>query len=126
MLGIHGVRRGGADYYLADLAPEVPVANIPRWAGTAAHAMGLEGPLDPDSLRHLLDGRHPRTGQPIGSTRVQVTAFDLTFSAPKSVSVLFALGGPDTARKSSPGTPRPSRGAVLPGGSRGHRPAPFG
>jgi conjugative relaxase-like TrwC/TraI family protein len=99
MLGIHGVRRGGADYYLADLAPEVPVANIPRWAGTAAHAMGLEGPLDPDSLRHLLDGRHPRTGQPIGSTRVQVTAFDLTFSAPKSVSVLFALGGPDTARQ---------------------------
>jgi len=99
MLGIHGVRRGGADYYLADLAPEVPVANIPRWAGTAALAMGLEGPLDPDSLRHLLDGRHPRTGQPIGSTRVQVTAFDLTFSAPKSVSVLFALGGPDTARQ---------------------------
>ncbi len=99
MLGIHGVRRGGADYYLADLAPELPVSHLQRWAGTAAHAMGLDGPLDPDSFRQLLDGRHPRTGQPIGSTRVQVTAFDLTFSAPKSVSVLFALGGPDTARQ---------------------------
>jgi conjugative relaxase-like TrwC/TraI family protein len=99
MLGIHGVRRGGADYYLADLAPEVPVSHIQRWAGTAAHAMGLDGPLDPSSFRQLLDGRQPRTGQPIGSTRVQVTAFDLTFSAPKSVSVLFALGGPDTARQ---------------------------
>ena len=99
MLGIHGVRRGGADYYLSDLAPELPVSSLPVWAGRAAQGMGLEGRLDPDTLRHLLEGRLPRTGQPIGSSRVQVAAFDLTFSAPKSVSVLYALGGPDTARQ---------------------------
>ena len=99
MLGIHGVRRGGADYYLSDLAPELPVSNLPLWAGRAAQGMGLEGRLDPDTLCHLLEGRLPRTGQPIGSSRVQVAAFDLTFSAPKSVSVLYALGGPETARQ---------------------------
>ena len=44
-------------------------------------------------------GLHPATGRPIGSSRVAVAAYDLTFSAPKSASVLFALGGPDKARR---------------------------
>ena len=44
-------------------------------------------------------GLHPATGRPIGSSRVTVAAYDLTFSAPKSASVLFALGGPDEARR---------------------------
>jgi len=35
----------------------------------------------------------------MGSGRTSVAAFDLTFSAPKSVSVLFALGGVETARR---------------------------
>ena len=34
----------------------------------------------------------------LGSGRVSVPAFDLTFSAPKSASVLFALAGADAAR----------------------------
>ena len=40
----------------------------------------------------------PRTALVLGSGRTSVAAFDLTFSAPKSASVLFALGGADTAR----------------------------
>ena len=99
MLGIHGVGRDRADYYLSDLARELPVSMPGRWTGAAAAALGLEGPLQPGAFRLLLQGRHPRTGQPMGSGRVSVAAFDLTFSAPKSASVLFALGGAETARR---------------------------
>jgi conjugative relaxase-like TrwC/TraI family protein len=95
VLGIHGVGRGGADYYLSDLGRELPVEGGARWAG---RGLGLSGPISPEGLRRLLEGRHPVTDRPIGSSRVKVAAFDLTFSAPKSASVLFALGGTDAAR----------------------------
>ncbi len=98
MLGVHGVRRDRADYYLSDLAYELPVSSPGRWAGAAAARLGLVGPLQPAELRHLLGGRHPRSGRQMGSGRVAVAALDLTFSAPKSASVLFALGGVEAAR----------------------------
>jgi conjugative relaxase-like TrwC/TraI family protein len=97
MLGIHGVGRDKADYYLADLARELPLSGPGRWAGTAAAGLGLAGPVDPVGFRRLLEGRHPATGKVLGSARTTVAAFDLTFSAPKSASVLFALGGADAA-----------------------------
>jgi conjugative relaxase-like TrwC/TraI family protein len=61
--------------------------------------MGLEGPVDPASFEAVLGGRHPRSGHRLTSGRATVAGLDLTFSAPKSVSVLFALGGADTARR---------------------------
>ena len=94
MLGIHGVGRDKADYYLSDLARELPVAGPGRGRGRAAVGLGLAGSVAPDAFRRLLQGRHPGTGTGLGSGRVSVAAFDLTFSAPKSASVLFALGGP--------------------------------
>ncbi len=99
MLGIHGVGRDRADYYLSDLARELPVSDPGRWVGAAAERLGLHGAVTPEGLGHLLGGRNPRSGQPVGSGRVSVTAFDLTFSAPKSASVLFALGGEAAARQ---------------------------
>jgi conjugative relaxase-like TrwC/TraI family protein len=99
MLGIHGVGRDRADYYLSDLARELPVSEPGHWTGSAAARLGLDGPLGPVGFERLLEGRHPRTGRPIGSGRTTVAAFDLTFSAPKSASVLFALGGEDAARR---------------------------
>ena len=99
MFGIHGVGRGRADYYLSDLARELPASEPGRWAGGAAAGLGLEGPVEPADFHRLLQGRHPRTGGPIGSGRTTVAAFDLTFSAPKSASVLFALGGEAVARR---------------------------
>jgi conjugative relaxase-like TrwC/TraI family protein len=47
----------------------------------------------------LMDGRDPATGERLKRVggRSKVAAFDLTFSAPKSVSVLFAIGGPGLA-----------------------------
>jgi conjugative relaxase-like TrwC/TraI family protein len=99
MLGIRRVGRDGADYYLADVARELPVAHPGHWAGGAAAGLGLRGPVEPGQFRALLEGRHPLTGRPLGSGRTTVAAFDLTFSAPKSASVLFALGGDDVARR---------------------------
>jgi conjugative relaxase-like TrwC/TraI family protein len=98
MLGIHGIGRERADYYLSDLASELPVAGRATWAGTAAPGLGLTGPVEADEFRRLLESRHPRSAAALGSGRVSVPAFDLTFSAPKSASVLFALGGAEVAR----------------------------
>jgi conjugative relaxase-like TrwC/TraI family protein len=98
MLGVHHVSRDGADYYLSDFAREVPVSAPGQWVGVAAAGLGLQGPVDPAGLRAVLEGRHPRRGRPMGSGRTSVAGFDLTFSAPKSVSVVFALGGADAAR----------------------------
>jgi conjugative relaxase-like TrwC/TraI family protein len=48
----------------------------------------------------LMEGRDPATGERLKRVggRSKVAAFDLTFSAPKSVSVLFAIGEPALAR----------------------------
>ena len=45
-------------------------------------------------LRRVLDGLDPRDGAELrtSTSRARVAGFDLTFSAPKSVSVLFGLG----------------------------------
>ena len=98
MLGIHGVGRDRADYYLSDFARELPVPRPGHWAGGAAEGLGLDGPVRPAEFERLLEGRHPRTGLVLGTGRTSVAAFDLTFSAPKSASLLYALAGPDTAR----------------------------
>jgi conjugative relaxase-like TrwC/TraI family protein len=97
------VGRDRTDYYLSDLGRELPLGASPdrpgRWIGTAGVALGLSGPLDPSGFRALLEGRHPLTGRPMPSAPVAVSGFDLTFSAPKSASVLFALGGEEVARR---------------------------
>ncbi|HEX4161304.1 MAG TPA: MobF family relaxase [Acidimicrobiales bacterium] len=105
MLGIRRIGTGRADYYLADLAAEVPVPGparaAGRWIGAAAGDLGLDGaaPVDATQFRSLLAGRHPGTARPLPlPTGRRVAGYDLTFSAPKSVSVVFALGGDDVAR----------------------------
>jgi conjugative relaxase-like TrwC/TraI family protein len=103
MLGIRRIGAGRADYYLSDLATELPVPGrgAGRWVGSAAHGLGLEGsePVEPSAFRSLLHGQHPGTGRPLPlASAVRVAAYDLTFSAPKSASVVFALGGQDVAR----------------------------
>jgi conjugative relaxase-like TrwC/TraI family protein len=104
-LGIRRIGAGRADYYLADLAAELPVVGpgrgAGRWVGSAADGLGLDGaePVDAAAFRALLGGRHPRTGRPLPlPSAVRVAAYDLTFSAPKSVSVVFGLGGEEVAR----------------------------
>ncbi len=85
---LHSVARGVEDY--GSGRGEMPG----RWAGAGAPMLGLAGVVDGDALRAVLDGADPLTRVPLGRIRSDhVPGFDLTFGAPKSVSVLFGLGG---------------------------------
>lgn len=105
MLGIRRIDAGRADYYLADLAAEVPrdgrdAGGPGRWVGSATDGLGLDATgsasMDPARFRSLLvEGPTGRAGRGAGVRRV--AAYDLTFSAPKSASVVFALGGEEAA-----------------------------
>ena len=82
------VARGGDDYYSG--RGEAPG----EWVGSGAEALGLSGRVSATQFSALIAGHDPRTP----SVRLRaseqdpkVAAFDLTFSAPKSVSVLFAV-----------------------------------
>jgi conjugative relaxase-like TrwC/TraI family protein len=82
-----GVARGPVDYYLD---PSEPPG---RWWGSGRRAVGLDGEVLSEQLQSLLEGRHPATGATLGRRFGDRSArgFDATFSAAKSVSVLWAL-----------------------------------
>jgi conjugative relaxase-like TrwC/TraI family protein len=82
------------DYYLAE---DGSAETGPPWAlGTLAERFGLTGEVTAENLLHLLDGRHPITGQRLLEYRKdRVSGVDQTASAPKSVSVVWAVGAPE-------------------------------
>jgi conjugative relaxase-like TrwC/TraI family protein len=79
--------RGPVDYYLD---PDEPPG---RWWGHGRHALGLDGSVEGKDLASLLDGRDPELAVVLGRGFGERSArgFDATFSAPKSVSVLWAI-----------------------------------
>lgn len=103
MLSIGKLGVGQEGYYLAKVAEGAEDYYSGRgeaegqWLGDAAGDLGLTGKVDPDGLTAMLTGRHPATGGPLGLRHVAgrgpVPGFDLTFSAPKSVSLTWAFGG---------------------------------
>lgn len=82
-----GVARGPVDYYLDPAEPPG------RWWGSGCASVGLDGEVLPEQLQALLEGRHPATEAALGRRFGDRSArgFDATFSAAKSVSVLWAL-----------------------------------
>jgi len=104
MLGIATVADRRATYYLDDLGDELGrvapahAGDAASWVGRSAADLGLSGPVGASTLRAVLDGRDPRRGRPLVRSRRSVAAYDLTFCAPKSVSLLFAFGGADATR----------------------------
>src|ERR1700757_3781475 len=62
-----------------------------RWLGRGAAHLGLRGTVEDGELSMLMEGRDPRTGTMLREQPVKVAALDLTFSAPKSISVLHAV-----------------------------------
>lgn len=74
------------DYYTADRSPSV-------WSGQAAEALGLEGAVKPEDFRALLDGTLPNGEQLHNAAAGRRGGTDLTFSAPKSVSIQALAGG---------------------------------
>ena len=82
------------DYYLAEDGE--PEAAPPRALGTLAERLGLTGEVTAEQLLRLLDGRHPITGRRLLEYRKdRVAGVDQTASAPKSVSVVWAVGAPE-------------------------------
>lgn len=66
------------------------------WLGEGAKDLGLEGNVRGDDLTSVLEGRLPdgsRLGRAINGNHVHRPGHDLTFSAPKSVSILGLIGG---------------------------------
>jgi conjugative relaxase-like TrwC/TraI family protein len=90
-----------ADYYTRYLT-EAPGEIPGSWRGQQATGLGLTGDVAADDLLAILEGRDPRSWTPLGRALVDrqhtngtvvkaVAGFDATFSAPKSLSVLWAL-----------------------------------
>jgi conjugative relaxase-like TrwC/TraI family protein len=97
-------------YYLKDLARELGVVLGPggfvgwepgqpgRWLGNGAAELGLTGPVKGPDLAAVLQGKGLLEKGGPGRPRT-VTAYDLVFSAPKGVSLILAMGGPEVARE---------------------------
>ena len=92
----------GASYYERDgyYAKEDPAhRQASAWTGKGAAALGLQGPVDPDTFRAVLEGRVPDgSGKRLGRAGKDGEfqhrpGRDLTFSAPKSVSLAALVGG---------------------------------
>lgn len=99
-----------AAYYTQYLTPDGTGERPGIWTGRGAAQLGLSGEVTTEDLEALLSGLDPHTGALLGSRFVDrvtkhgklihaVAGFDGTFSAPKSVSVLWALTGDDGWRE---------------------------
>ena len=94
----------GASYYERDgyYAKDDPEhREASAWAGKGAEDLGLKGPVDPEVFRAVLEGKVPDgSGTELGRRGkdgkiVHRPGRDLTFSAPKSVSLAALVGGDD-------------------------------
>jgi conjugative relaxase-like TrwC/TraI family protein len=99
MLRMHVVRQGGHHYYVKDLVPGRAEGTLVAgeepgvWSGAGSHALGLRGTVESEVFAEVLDGRDPVSGRALRLHRgdASVAAYDLTFAAPKSVSLLHLL-----------------------------------
>ncbi len=92
----------GASYYERDgyYAKDDPEhLRMSAWAGKGAAELGLEGNVDPEAFKAVLRGEVPDgSGQRLGrmdreGNVIHRPGRDLTFSAPKSVSLAALVGG---------------------------------
>lgn len=113
MVGVTKIQRGNAGYWLAAVAEggedyyTKPGEAPGEWVGELADELGLHGQVDATGYSAILEGRNPHDGttlvarpdtrfreRPDGTQkRVEpVLGYDVRFSAPKSVSLLYAFG----------------------------------
>ena len=84
-----------ASYYEADDYYAEGGLSPSEWFGAGADALGLKGDVDRDAFRRLLEGQ--AAGGQLGTMRdgkiEHRPGWDVTFSAPKSVSVIALIAG---------------------------------
>ena len=92
----------GTSYYERDgyYAKDDPAhRDASAWAGRGAAELGLDGPVEPETFKAVLEGEVPDgSGRRLGrldrdGNRIHRPGRDLTFSAPKSVSLAALVGG---------------------------------
>jgi conjugative relaxase-like TrwC/TraI family protein len=108
MLSMTNVSGAGAasSYYSADnyyTADESRAASA--WSGEGAKRLGLSGPVEVDDFRALLEGKvaGQELGRPVKNAEGELEwahrpGFDVTLSAPKSVSILAEVFGDSEVR----------------------------
>ncbi|MGH9247682.1 MAG: MobF family relaxase [Acidimicrobiales bacterium] len=96
---------GSLSYYTDIVAPGVEDYYAGRgeapgvWLGSGARAAGIDCEVSAVQLQRLFAQHHPVTGEMLGAEYVvpdgrdKVYGWDLTCSAPKTVSTLWAVGG---------------------------------
>ena len=103
-IGVLASASQGASYYERDgyYAKDDPEhREASAWAGRGAEELGLTGPVDPETFRAVLEGKVPDgSGRQLGKRGkdgeiLHRPGRDLTFSAPKSVSIEALVGGDD-------------------------------
>ncbi|HEY8083320.1 MAG TPA: MobF family relaxase [Solirubrobacterales bacterium] len=120
MVGVTKIQRGNAGYWLAAVAEggddyyNKPGEAPGEWIGELAADLGLSGQVDAEGYSAILEGRNPTSGDQLvkrpdtryrkradgTEKRVEpVLGFDVRFSAPKSVSILYALGDEATRER---------------------------
>ncbi len=93
------MRGGGAGEYYLKLAREEyytkSLGPPGQWFGKGAEALGLSGEVKPEQLKNLLEGKSPDGDRNLVQVqqwkdRERQSGWDITFSAPKPVSVLWS------------------------------------
>ena len=68
-----------------------------KWFGNGAAALGMEGQVEGELFKNLLHGQSPDGSKTLSGKKINPkkhrAGFDLTFSAPKSVSLAVLMGG---------------------------------
>ena len=99
-IGVVASPSQGVSYYQRDgyYAKDDPAhLEASAWAGKGAEALGLSGPVDPDTFQAILEGKVP-DGPHLGKRGKDGEiehrpGRDVTMSAPKSVSFVAMVGG---------------------------------
>lgn len=116
MVGITKIQRANAGYWINAVAEgsddyyTKPGEAPGEWIGELSKGLGLEGRIDRDEYAAALAGQRPDTGEElvrrpkprtftdsVGRERhvEPVLGYDVRFAAPKSVSLLYAVGSPE-------------------------------
>jgi conjugative relaxase-like TrwC/TraI family protein len=115
MVGITKIQRANAEYWINAVAEgsedyyTKPGEAPGEWIGELATELGLQGRIERDEYAAALAGQHPDSGEElvrrpkprtftdaVGRERhvEPVLGYDVRFAAPKSVSLLYAVGLP--------------------------------
>ena len=114
--------RAAKDYYTQHIAPgdgryysEENASQMKGiWHGSAGQKLGLSGEVNHEDFFALCDNRNPETGEQLtartkADRRVMT---DITFDAPKSVSLAYELGGDDRVLESFRQSVRETMGEI--------------